>query len=177
MMRPDKNANSAVAVSVGEKDFKSCAEAVEFQRKLEKAAFCAGGGGYKAPCQNTNLFLSSKAGLNIKSVEPTYPRGVVPYDIGKLFPEKLSETLRQGLLCFDKKIKGFASVQSVITGVETRTSSPVRITRLGNGQSPSVSGLYPCGEGAGYAGGIVSAAVDGLHTAVSIIERYNPSAL
>lgn len=175
--RDGKNANAAVVVSVGEKDFSSCAEAIEFQKKLETAAFQAGGGEYKAPCQNTNLFLNSKEGLNITNVQPTYPRGVVPYDMGRLFPAELSETLRQGLLCFDKKIKGYASPQSVITGVETRTSSPVRIIRGANYESPSIKGLYPCGEGAGYAGGIVSAAVDGLRTASAIIEKYNPSAL
>ncbi len=173
--RNGKNANAAVVVSVNAADFNNDAfEAIKFQEKLEKQAFIAGGGNFLAPAQNASAFVEGRAGLKTKDVEPTYPLGVFEYDLQHFFSSELTNCLRQGLLAFDKSICGFASESAILTGVETRTSSPVRIMRGENGQSVCINGLYPCGEGAGYAGGIMSAAADGLGTALKITQQYKP---
>lgn len=170
------NANSALVVSVDAKDFGADPFAgIKFQESLEKKAFIVGGGGYKAPAATVGEFIESKKGLNIKDVEPTYSRGVVEGDFTELFPKEILSMLQLGLQSFDKKIKGFSSQSGILTGVETRTSSPIRILRNEIGCSLSIEGLYPCGEGAGYAGGIMSAAVDGLKIAESIMSQYAPS--
>ena len=170
--RGGKNANSAVVVSVVPQQFDNdFAKAIAFQRKLEAAAFDAGKKTYRAPAQTLDCFLNGRQGMNIKRVEPTYPIGVEAADFSKIFPQQINTCLKDGILAMDRKLKGFAAQDSVITGVETRTSSPARIVRDDSFQS-NLQGLYPCGEGAGYAGGIMSAAVDGVRVAQQIISQY-----
>ena len=113
--------------------------------------------------------------LHIGTVEPTYDRGVVAADLGALLPGELADTLRAGLRAYERKIAGYTAPDAVLTGLETRTSSPVRLKREEDLESAQLAGLYPCGEGAGYAGGIMSAAVDGLRVARVIIGRYRPA--
>ncbi|MDP4109575.1 MAG: hypothetical protein Q8878_06045 [Bacillota bacterium] len=175
--RNGRNANSAVVVSVNPDDFGSVdpLSGVNFQRKIEQAAFAAGGGNYAAPCVRAGDFLGAAARDNGFEISPTYPRGVKFCGIDDIFPDFVTETIRLSLLQFDKKISGFASSGSFLTAPETRTSSPVRIGRKANTlESVTVSGIIPCGEGAGYAGGIMSAAVDGIKAAERIMEEYKP---
>ena len=168
--RDGKNANSAVVVSVDSSDFgKNPLDGVAFQRKLERIAFEQGGRNYFAPAQTIGGFLEDRKVLGIDSVTPTYSIGTTPVNFGDIFPSQVTDMLRTGFRVFDKKIKGFADKDVVITGVETRTSSPVRITRTENYTAVGISGLYPCAEGAGYAGGIMSAAVDGIRVAKAVI--------
>ncbi len=172
--RDGRNANSALVVSVNPQDFDNdFTKAIAFQRKLEKTAFDLGGRSYKAPAQTVDRFLAGKPGMNIKRVQPTYPIGVADGDFDRLFPSFITDNLRQSLPALDRKLHGFAAADSVLTGVETRTSSPVRITRDEDYQS-NIRGLYPAGEGAGYAGGIMSAAVDGVRIAQYICAKYKP---
>ena len=174
--RDGKNANAAVVVSVSDADFGGDArEAIAFQRALETRAFQAGGGGYTAPAENVRSFLNGEGRLRITSVQPTYPRGVHAADLGALLPDELASALRTGLSAFERKLRGYTAPEAVLTGLETRTSSPVRLVRGENMESVDLPGLYPCGEGAGYAGGIVSAAVDGVRVARTIAEYYRPS--
>lgn len=173
--RDGRNANSALVVSVDGRDFGGRPEdAIAFQRGLEQAAYRMGGGGYRAPAQTVGGFINGRAELRLGRVEPTYAAGVEPAGLHTLFPPQITDMLRTGLLVFDRKLHGFACKDAVLTGVETRTSSPVRILRGEDGQAVSLPGVYPCGEGAGYAGGIMSAAVDGLRIAESVIARYRP---
>ena len=170
--RDGKNANSAVVVSVTPQDFNGdFTKAVEFQRQLERKAFEMGGKSYKAPAQTVGNFINGKAGLDINKVTPSYPIGVTECDMADLFPEYITKELKNALPAMNRKLNGFAAADSVITGVETRTSSPVRILRGENYQS-NIKGVYPCGEGAGYAGGIMSAAVDGVRIAQQICGEY-----
>ncbi len=176
--RSGKNANAAVVVSVGAEDFAGDPRrAIAFQRELEAKAYAAGrrGGAYAAPAENVQSFLEGKGQLNIGRVEPTYDRGVVAADLGALLPGKLADTLRAGLRAYERKIAGYTAPEAILTGLETRTSSPVRLKREETLESAQLAGLYPCGEGAGYAGGIMSAAVDGLRVARVIIGRYAPA--
>lgn len=171
--RDGKNANAAVVVSVDGRDFdQDPARAIAFQRRLEQAAYRAGGGGYAAPAENVPSFLAGQVRLTIGRVQPTYDRGVTPYDLGSLLPEELAATMRTGLSAFERKIAGYTAPDAILTGLETRTSSPVRLPRGEDFQALDLPGLYPCGEGAGYAGGIMSAAVDGLRVARAILGRY-----
>lgn len=171
--RDGKNANAAVVVSVDGRDFdQDPARAIAFQRQLEQAAYRAGGGGYAAPAENVPSFLAGQGRLTISRVQPTYDRGVTPYDLGSLLPEELAATMRTGLSAFERKIAGYTAPDAILTGLETRTSSPVRLPRGEDFQALDLPGLYPCGEGAGYAGGIMSAAVDGLRVARAILGRY-----
>ncbi|MBQ8996355.1 MAG: NAD(P)-binding protein [Oscillospiraceae bacterium] len=173
--RNGKNANSAVCVSVLEKDFgHNPYRAMEFQRNMERAAYAAVGGEYRAPASNVSSFLEGRKGLKIGRVEPTYARGVVAYDLWRILGEEYSRAIRDGLLEFGRKMKCFADGEAILTGVETRTSSPLRICRTEEREAIGLQGLYPCGEGAGFAGGIMSAAVDGLRTAAAVIEKYRP---
>ena len=173
--RAGANANAAVVVSVDGADFgEDPRRAIAFQRGLEQAAFAAGGGGYAAPAQTMNGFLAQKAALDLKRVQPTYDRGVTAADLNRLLPDELAAALRQGLAGFDRKLKGYAAPDTVLTGLETRTSSPVRLLRGEDFVCPALPGLYPCGEGAGYAGGIMSAAVDGVRVARAICEEFAP---
>ena len=171
--RDGKNANAAVVVSVDGRDFdQDPTRAIAFQRRLEQAAYRAGGGGYAAPAENVPSFLAGQGRLTIGRVQPTYDRGVTPYDLGSLLPEELAATMRTGLSAFERKIAGYTAPDAILTGLETRTSSPVRLPRGEDFQALDLPGLYPCGEGAGYAGGIMSAAVDGLRVARAILGRY-----
>jgi uncharacterized FAD-dependent dehydrogenase len=173
--RDGANANAAVVVSVDGADFgQDPRRAIAFQRELERAAFAAGraGGAYCAPAQNVGAFLAGRAELRPGRVVPTYDRGVTAADLGALLPAELSGALRAGLRAFDRKIAGYAAPDAVLTGLETRTSSPVRIARGADFCCTALPGLYPCGEGAGYAGGIMSAAVDGLRAARAICETF-----
>ncbi len=161
------NSNAAIAVSVSPDD------PIEFQRQLERAAFNLGGGGHRAPVQTVGDFLAEKHGTDPKRVMPTYMNSNVrAADISSIFPEKINSMLRLGIKSFNGSIEGFASPDAVLTGVETRTSAPVRIMRGDELTANGFSNIYPCGEGAGYAGGITSAAVDGLRCAEMIIGRY-----
>ncbi|MDD3429045.1 MAG: FAD-dependent oxidoreductase [Oscillospiraceae bacterium] len=173
--RDGKNANAAVVVSVNENDFNGDAmQAIAFQQKLEQHAFLLGGGNYTAPAQNIQSFLAGTAQLNTDILQPTYPRGVTAADMSVLFGEELTGALQAGLRSFNTKIKGYTAPEAILTGVETRTSSPVRIARDSNYMSADIKGLYPTGEGAGYAGGIISAAVDGVRVAKSMIDTFLP---
>ena len=176
--RSGKNANAAVVVSVGGADFANDPrQAIAFQRELEAGAYAAGrpAGEYAAPAENIQSFLEGRGQLKISRVQPTYDRGVCPADLGALLPGELADTLRAGLRAYERKIAGYTAPEAILTGLETRTSSPVRLKREENFECAQLAGLYPCGEGAGYAGGIMSAAVDGLRVARAIISRYSPA--
>ena len=174
--RDGRNANAAVVVSVDGRDFDNDpAKAVAFQRKLEQAAFRAGGGNYLAPAETVGSFLQGKGQLALGQVQPTYPRGVTPCDLGALLPPELSGALREGLTAFGRKMAAYRAPDAVLTGLETRTSSPVRLLRDGETlQCDALQGLYPCGEGAGYAGGIMTAAVDGVRCAAALMRQSAP---
>ena len=170
--RNGKNANSALVVNVTQNDFNGVLGGIEFQRQMEKAAYDKTRP-YTAPVQNTVDFIDRKVSKQVRNIEPTYPIGVRCEDLNNILPNFVADTLRDALPYFDTRIKGFAQ-NSVITGVETRTSAPLRITRNDDLESISVKGLYPIGEGAGYAGGIMSAAVDGIKVAEKIMGEYSP---
>ncbi len=138
---------------------------IELQRKLEARAFELGGRNYEAPGQLVGDFLAGTPSTRLGSVEPSYKPGVHLTDLATSLPDYAIEAIREALPAFDQQIKGFAMKDAVLTGVETRTSSPLRITRGDDFQSLNVKGLYPAGEGAGYAGGILSAGVDGIKVA------------
>ena len=175
--RDGKNANAAVVVSVDGSDFDNDpVQAVAFQRQLEQAAYRAGGGEYRAPAQTVGSFLAGGSALALDRVEPTYPRGVTPCDLGSLLPTELGGALREGLTAFGRKLAAYRAPDAVLTGLETRTSSPVRLERGKEDlQCTGLSGLYPCGEGAGYAGGIMTAAVDGVRCAAELMKNWAPA--
>lgn len=173
--RNQPNANAALVVSVSTDDFGTKPlDGVCFQSELEHKAFIQAGKNYSAPAVTVDQFLQHRSGIHLKTVTPSYALGVTACDFDSLLPKSVTEMMRTGLRNFERKIKGFSAPDAVLTGVETRTSSPVRITRNSDFQSLTVKGIYPCGEGAGYAGGIMSAAVDGLKIAEAIISRYAP---
>jgi len=165
--RNERNANAGIVVGITPEDFpgKGPLAGIELQRKLEARAFELGGGNYEAPGQLVGDFLKGKPSTQLGSVEPSYKPGVHLTDLASALPDYAVEAIREALPAFDQQIKGFAMKDAVLTGVETRTSSPVRITRGDDFQSLNVKGLYPAGEGAGYAGGILSAGVDGIKVA------------
>lgn len=167
--RDGKNINGGFLVGINPADFGSDhpLAGVAFQRRWEEAAFRLGGGSYHAPAQTVKDFLARQASKALGSVEPTYRPGVTPTDLDRCLPDYVTDTLRGALPVFDRKLHGFAAPDSLLTGVETRSSSPVRILR-GEDYQSAVRGLYPCGEGAGYAGGITSAAVDGIRVAEAV---------
>lgn len=172
--RDGKNANAAIAVSVSERDFGSSPlDGMNFARKLEKRAFELAGGDYKAPGTTVGGFMDDKPTLE-SCITPTFARGLKECDFNSLFDEKINEMLKTGLQDFGRKMRCFNDKNAVLTAPETRTSSPLRILRNEEMTSPSISNLYPCGEGAGYAGGIMSAAVDGINVAYKIMENYSP---
>ena len=175
-LRDGKNANSAVAVSVNPSDYGERVDlAIDFQRRLEASAYNVAGKSYAAPCQTMGDFLGRTKNTEPSKVLPTYRNGYVTMTkMDQVLPSFVAESLRYGFLNFDKKIKGFASDEAILTGVETRTSSPLRILRNENFSSFRYENLYPCGEGAGYAGGITSAAVDGIKCALEIMKQYRP---
>ncbi len=174
--RDGRNANAAVCVSVKPEDCGSSPMgAIEFQQNLERRAFTLGGGGYTAPMQTVGDFLNGKMGTEPRRILPTYGNGnVKPSDFREIFPSFVTEMLAEGLVDFGRKMKGYDAADVPLTGVETRTSAPVRIMRTEDFRAVGHPDIYPCGEGAGYAGGIVSAAVDGLRVAAGIIERFSP---
>ena len=165
--RDGLNANSALIAQVNAQDFGSDhpLAGIAFQRKLERAAFQAGGKNYAAPVQLVGDFLKGKTSAKFGEVQPTYAAGTAFADLRETLGDSITNALKSAIVDMDRRLKGFASPEAVLTGVETRTSSPVRIERGEDLQSVSVRGLYPCGEGAGYAGGITSAAADGLRIA------------
>ncbi len=172
------NANAALLVGVGPDDFPrdTPLAGIAFQRQWEEAAFQLGGGNYHAPAQCVGDFLAARASTNFGDVHPSYTPGVTPTDLQGCLPPYVIEALREALPVFDRKLHGFALPDAVLTGVETRSSSPIRILRNETGQSESLSGLYPAGEGAGYAGGITSAAVDGIRAAEAVAQAYTANA-
>ena len=175
--RDGENANAALVVSVDASDFGSgVLDGVAFQRRLEHQAFVLGGKDYRAPAQSVKSYLEAAApDLSQAATTPSFSCGVREADLHSLFPQPINRMLEQGLRRFNRRLPGFADADAVMTGVETRTSSPVRITRDAQSfQALGMQGLYPCGEGAGYAGGIMSAAVDGVRIAQQIIGQYAP---
>lgn len=170
--RDGENANSALLVNIMPEDFEgdSPLEGLYFQKELEEKAFEIGGKNYNAPIQRVGDFLNNSLTNHIGRVKPTYKPGVTFSNLNDLLPNFVSETLKEGIKYFDTKIKGFADEDAILTAVETRSSSPVTIVRNECGQS-NIAGIYPCGEGAGYAGGIMTAAVDGIKCAIRMMEN------
>ena len=194
--RNERNANAALVVDIGPSDFPSDSAAfvaglgAEFadttppagqdvhplaglvmQRQLEASAYLLGGGNYDAPGQRVGDFLAGKASSAFASVVPSYQPGVKPTDLRSALPAFAIEAMQEALPQFGKKIKGFDMPDAVLTGIETRTSAPLQITRGADGQSLNTAGLYPAGEGAGYAGGILSAGVDGIKMAEAVVQQ------
>jgi uncharacterized FAD-dependent dehydrogenase len=174
--RDKENANSALVVSISPEDFGNShpLSGVEFQRTWEGKAYELGGMNFHAPIQLVGDFLQGKASQAIGGVRPSYAPGIKLCDLHACLPEYVTLSIKEALGNFDRKIKGFAVSDAVLTGVETRTSAPVRIIRKENMESESIGNFYPIGEGAGYAGGIVSSAVDGIKAAERIIQIYKP---
>jgi len=170
--RNERNANSAIVVGVTPADFPGCAgdplAGIAFQRHWEGLAFEAGGSNYCAPAQRVGDFLAGRPSTNFGSVLPSYTPGVHLTDLARCLPDYVVAALRESLPAFGHEIAGFAMDDALLTGVETRTSSPVRLTRNDHFQSLNTQGLFPAGEGAGYAGGILSAAVDGIKVAEAV---------
>jgi uncharacterized protein len=167
--RNERNANAGIVVGISPTDYPGNALAgFEFQRALESHAYALGGSNYQAPGQLVGDFIAGKASTQLGSVEPSYKPGVLLGDLHSALPAYAIAAMREALPVFGKKIRGFDMHDAVLTGVETRTSSPVKITRGDDFQSLNVKGLYPAGEGASYAGGILSAGVDGIEVAEAV---------
>ena len=143
---------------------------VYFQKALEQKAFILGGSNYFAPVQRFEDFENNKKSTFVGTVKPSYKPGYTLANLNEIMPNFVSQTLKEGIKYFDTKLKGFANPDSILTGMETRSSSPVRILRNQN-CATNINGIYPCGEGAGYAGGIMSAAVDGIKCATAAIKN------
>ena len=170
--RDGKNANSAILCEILPKDLEdSIFAGYDYREALERAAFEMGGGDFTAPAMTVGEYMGKAKPKQI-SVTPTYPRGVRYCDVSKLFSSEINESFREALADFGRKIKGFDADGAVITAIESRTSSPIRITRFDDRQS-NLKGIYPLGEGAGYAGGIISAAIDGVRSAEEYVNRLN----
>ncbi len=172
--RDGSNANAAVLVEVNPADYMRGDDPLsgfDFQRKWEQKAYDLGGGGYKAPFQLAGDFLQGAPSSALGSVQPTYRPGVTPADLAHCLPEYVASGIRDGIRQFDRRLRGFALPDAVLTGVETRSSCPVRAVRDARYRS-NLPGVYPAGEGAGQAGGIMSAAVDGLRTAIAVAENF-----
>lgn len=171
-LRDGKNANSAVLVNVTPDDFNSSSPlaGIYLQKDLEEKAFVLGGSNYNAPIQKLSDFLENKKTDKIGKITPSYLPGVTLSNLNDILPDFVSETLKEGIKYFGSKLSGFDDPDSILTGVETRSSSPVKIPRNEN-LVANINGIYPCGEGAGYAGGIMSAAVDGIKCAIAILEN------
>ena len=167
--RNERNANSAIVVGITPEDYPGDALAgIALQRRLEEGAFALGGGTYEAPGQLVGDFLADRPSKAFGTVSPSYTPGVHLGDLSQSLPDYAIAAIREALPAFDKQIKGFAMDDAVLTGVETRTSSPIRIKRNEEYQSLNTKGLYPAGEGAGYAGGILSAGIDGIKVAEAV---------
>lgn len=176
MARDGQNANSALVVSVTPEDFSGtdAMSGVAFQRQWEALAYQLGGSNYHAPAQLVGDFLNHCPSTSLGNVQSTYTPQITLTDLRKCLPTYVVEALQEAIPAFGQKIKGFDRPDAILIGVETRTSSPIRIIRDAHFQAIGIKGLYPCGEGAGYAGGIVSAAVDGIRVAEEIIMQYAP---
>ena len=170
--RDEENANSAILVNVTPNDLNSSDPfaGMYFQKELEEKAFILGGKNYYAPIQRVEDFLNNKKSTFIGEVKPSYKPGVTLSNLQEILPDFVIKTLKEGIIYFDSKLKGFGLPDSILTGVETRSSSPITIKRNEELMS-NIEGLYPCGEGAGYAGGIVSAAVDGIKVGRAILQK------
>ena len=171
--RAERNANAGIVVGVGPADFPhDCGDPAlagyALQRRWEAAAFEAGGGDYRAPAQRVGDFLAGRASQTLGAVMPSYQPGVRPADLATCLPDFVTAAIRQAIPRFERQIPGFAMADAVLTGVETRTSSPVRISRGADLASINTPGLYPAGEGGGFAGGILSAGVDGIRAAEAV---------
>ena len=172
--RDGENANSAVLVNVNIDDYykNTPLDGMYFQEQLEKNAYKLGGENYNAPVQRLEDFIKNQKSEKIGKVKPTYKPGYTLSNLNEILPDFISETLKEGIQELDKKMHGFGDDDSILTGVETRSSSPVQIIRDKETlNSINVEGLYPCGEGAGYAGGIMTAAIDGIRCAIKILEK------
>lgn len=176
--RDARNSNSALLVGVEPSDFGSehPLAGFEFQRKMERAAYALGGGDYRAPAQLVGDFLARRESTAFGEVAPSYLPGVTLTDLRECLPNFVSESLRAALPMFGRQLRGFDRPDAILTGVESRSSSPVRILRDQKGQS-AIAGIYPCGEGAGYAGGILSAAVDGIRCAEWVLQDVSTTVL
>ena len=168
--RDGENANAALLVTVNPEEFpyEGNLGGVHWQRDIEAAAYGASGS-YRAPAQRVGDFLAGRASAGAGAVQPTYTPGVHWCDLNRILPEKISRCLKEALPLLDGNLSGFADDDAVLTAPETRSSSPVRIIR-GDDRQSSLKGFYPCGEGAGYAGGIMSAAIDGIMSAEAVIQ-------
>ena len=171
--RDGENANSALLVNINPEDYMkddNPLNGMYFQKELEKKAFKIAGENYNAPCESVGNYLKLNDDKNDNSVKPTYKPNVTYCSLHDIFPNYINETLEKGLLYFDTKIKGFASKDALMTAIESRSSSPVRITR-DEMMNSNVIGIHPCGEGAGYAGGIMTSAIDGIKVAKAIVTK------
>ena len=176
--RDGSNSNAAIVVQVDSRDFGTDPlSGMLFQEKLERDAFVLGGSCFAAPAERAGDFLKRSKPGDFGGVIPSYRPGVVKSDLFGCLPDFVALGIQDGIKAFGKRLRGFDQYDAVLTAVESRTSSPVRIERDENGESTRMHGLYPVGEGAGYAGGIVSAAVDGMRAAQRIVEIYRPEAL
>ena len=171
--RDSKNANSAIIVTISPDDFgNNPLDGIKFQRMLEKKAYESGSG--NIPVQLFKDFIQNKPSKNFNSINPIFKGNYKLTNLRDIFPEYISEALIEGIQNFDKKIKGFAHDDAILAAVESRTSSPIKMPRDENYIS-NIKGIYPCGEGAGYAGGITTSAIDGIKVAEAIIKEYNPN--
>ena len=170
--RDGENANSAVLVNVIPSDYYKSTplDGIYFQKNLEEKAFNLGGKNYFAPIQRVGDFLNNAKTEKIGEIKPSYKPGVTLSNLNEILPDFVSKTLKEGIVYFDSKLKGFATPDAIMTGVETRSSSPLKIVRNENFES-NINGIYPCGEGAGYAGGIMTAAMDGIKVAKSVLTK------
>ena len=172
--RDAQNANAALLVTLTPESFpdRSTLGGIVWQREIERRAFEAGGGDYRAPAQLVNDFLDGRKSVAAGKIKPSYQPGVTWCDLNTVLPEIITGTLKKAIPALGKRLVGFDHPEAVLTAPETRSSSPIRILRGSDFRSPKVRGLYPCGEGAGHAGGIISAAVDGIRCAESLIRSY-----
>ena len=168
--RRDRNANSGIVVGITPADYPGSPLAgIALQRRCEAQAFLLGGGDYKAPAQRLGDFLQRRPSRELGEVLPSYTPGVTPTELDSSLPDWATAAIREALPAFDRKLRGFALPDAVLTGVETRTSSPIRLPRHPDSlQSVNTPGLYPAGEGAGFAGGILSSAIDGIRVAEAV---------
>ncbi len=173
--RDAENSNAALLVGVNPADFGSGhpLAGFDFQRSIEQAAWKAGGGGYRAPAQRVGDFLENRASVSFGGISPSYRPGVTPADLRAVLPSFITDNLKAGILSMDRQLHGFALPDAVLTAPETRSSSPVRFPRGADGQAEGLPGLYPVGEGAGCAGGIVSAGIDGISAALHALENHD----
>ena len=170
--REGENANSAILVNVVPSDYYKSTplDGIYFQKDLEENAFNLGGRNYFAPIQRVEDFLNNVKTEKIGEITPSYKPGITLSNLNEILPDFVSQTLKEGIVHFDTKLKGFATPDAIMTGVETRSSSPLKINRNEEFES-NIYGIYPCGEGAGYAGGIMTAAMDGIKVAKSILTK------